>query len=135
MDFYQEFLVLLDLAIERAGNAKKLGDLIGVHSNLLTRWRAKQRVPSLTSIQPVMDYVGAHVVVAPSVQKEIEPPRDPGVEELRRENEHLRAMFEKVREERDLVRGQLLAYKEMLDDERKKIESSKSSTRGSTRAG
>lgn len=59
MDAYSDFLKLLDIAIQRAGNAAKLADAIGVNANLLTRWKNKDRTPNLISIQPVLDYLSA----------------------------------------------------------------------------
>ena len=59
MDAYSDFLKLLDIAIQRAGNAAKLADSIGVNANLLTRWKNRSRAPNLISIQPVLDYLAA----------------------------------------------------------------------------
>ena len=59
MDAYSDFLKLLDIAIQRAGNAAKLADSIGVNANLLTRWKNRNRAPNLISIQPVLDYLAA----------------------------------------------------------------------------
>ena len=59
MDAYSDFLKLLDIAIQRAGNAAKLADAIGVNANLLTRWKNRDRTPNLVSIQPVLDYLSA----------------------------------------------------------------------------
>ena len=59
MDAYSDFLKLLDIAIQRAGNAAKLADAIGVNANLLTRWKNRNRAPNLVSIQPVLDYLTA----------------------------------------------------------------------------
>ena len=39
MDIYAEFLALLDKAIEKCGNAKKLAEALDVHPNLITRWK------------------------------------------------------------------------------------------------
>ena len=60
MDAYSDFLKLLDIAIQRAGNAAKLADAIGVNANLLTRGKNKNRTPNLISIQPVLDYLAAN---------------------------------------------------------------------------
>lgn len=59
MDAYSDFLKLLDIAIQRAGNAAKLANAIGVNPNLLTRWKNRDRAPNLVNIQPVLDYLAA----------------------------------------------------------------------------
>ena len=58
MDIYAEFLALLDKAIEKCGNAKKLAEALDVHPNLITRWKKGERVPTITSIQPLLDFLG-----------------------------------------------------------------------------
>lgn len=58
MDIYEDFLELLDAAIARSGNAKRLAELLGVNPALLTRWKRKERKPSLHQIQPIIDYMG-----------------------------------------------------------------------------
>ena len=45
----------------KAGKAQirnKLADILNVNANLITRWRNKERIPSLTSIQPLIDFLG-----------------------------------------------------------------------------
>ena len=68
MDIYSEFLALLDRAIEKCGNAKKLADVLEVHPNLITRWKRGERVPTITSIQPLLDFLGVGFS-APSVEQ------------------------------------------------------------------
>ena len=58
MDIYAEFLALLDKAIEKCGNAKKLAEALDVHPNLITRWKKGERIPTITSIQPLLDFLG-----------------------------------------------------------------------------
>lgn len=58
MDIYLEFLALLEKAIEKCGNAKRLAEALDVHPNLITRWKKGERVPTLTSIQPLLDFLG-----------------------------------------------------------------------------
>ena len=58
MDIYAEFLALLDKAIAKCGNAKKLAEALDVHPNLITRWKKGERVPTITSIQPLLDFLG-----------------------------------------------------------------------------
>ena len=58
MDIYEDFLEMLDAAIARSGNAKRLAELLGVNPALLTRWKRKERKPSLHQIQPIIDYMG-----------------------------------------------------------------------------
>lgn len=62
MTLYEQFLKLLDKAIERYGNARQLAETLEVHPNLITRWKNKERVPSLTTIQPLMDLLGAKII-------------------------------------------------------------------------
>lgn len=58
MIIYEEFLKLLNAAIEKYGNANKLAEKLGVHPNLITRWKNRERVPNLQSIQPLADLLG-----------------------------------------------------------------------------
>lgn len=58
MDVYAEFLRMIEAGIEKCGNANKLADILNVNANLITRWRNKERIPSLTSIQPLIDFLG-----------------------------------------------------------------------------
>lgn len=62
MDIYKSFLNLLDKGIEKYGNARRLAEALGVNANLITRWKNKERVPNLTSIQPLMDLLDADLV-------------------------------------------------------------------------
>lgn len=62
MNIYDSFLALLDKGIEKYGNARQLAEALGVHANLITRWKNKERVPNLTSIQPLMDLLHARIV-------------------------------------------------------------------------
>lgn len=58
MDVYADFLRMIEAGIEKCGNANKLAEILNVNANLITRWRNKDRVPSLTSIQPLIDFLG-----------------------------------------------------------------------------
>lgn len=57
MDIYENFLVALDRAISEAGNANQLALKAGVEANLITRWKNRQRVPSLQSLIPLMPFL------------------------------------------------------------------------------
>ena len=69
---YCDFIALLEAAIKQEGNAAKLGETLGICPNLLTRWRSKSRVPTLSNIQPVLDYWGARLVWSESFSQENE---------------------------------------------------------------
>lgn len=55
MTLYDEFLELLDQAIEKYGSANKLAEALQVPANLITRWKNRERAPRLTTIQPLMN--------------------------------------------------------------------------------
>ena len=94
MSVYLEFLRVLESAIARAGNANRLAEVINVHPNLITRWRKKERVPNLDSIQPVLDYMGVRWGVDEPVS--LKP-----CSEALKEVAVLRAQVEQLTQERD----------------------------------
>lgn len=62
MSLYDDFLLLLDDAVERCGNARRLAALLGVHANLITRWQNGDRKPNITTLQQLADFMGARLV-------------------------------------------------------------------------
>ena len=128
MDIYSEFLALLEAAIKREGNAVKLGEAIGITSNLLTRWRSKSRVPTLSNIQPVLDYWGARLEWAGNQQQKKDScgkpmacaDKDTGSDnsskilELEKTVSGLQAELEATRKERDMAQGEVRALERQL---------------------
>lgn len=58
MTLHEQFLEILDMAIARYGNARRLANAMGMNPNLITRWKKKIFVPALDTIQPIIDTMG-----------------------------------------------------------------------------
>lgn len=58
MTIYEDFLERLQKAVTQSGNMNRFAESIDVQPNLITRWLKRERVPSLTTIQPVADKLG-----------------------------------------------------------------------------
>lgn len=58
MNLYEDFLERLQQAVKKTGNMNRFAESIGVQPNLITRWLKQERVPSLTTIQPVANRLG-----------------------------------------------------------------------------
>lgn len=120
MDIYEEFMALLEAAIKREGNAVKLGEVIGMPSNQLTRWRSKSRVPNLSNIQPVLDYWGAKLVWSGSQKQDTGTSKDTpknapaNILELESTIAKLQAELAETRSERDMARGEVRALERQL---------------------
>ena len=120
MDIYSEFMVLLEAAIKREGNAVKLGEVIGMPSNQLTRWRSKSRAPNLSNIQPVLDYWGAKLVWPGSQQQgggtDVDPKKGDAsrLSELEYTVAKLQSELAAMRTERDEARGEVRALERQL---------------------
>lgn len=116
MSIYLEFLDLLEVAISRAGNAKRLAEAINVHPNLITRWRKKERIPGLDSVQPVFDYLG--VVWTPLINEArlgLKTTQDVvQAKSLEEENANLRMQLDALRLEHAKSLGQVELLKEQL---------------------
>lgn len=101
MSIYDDFLTLLDAAIAQEGNAAKLGECIGINSSMLTRWKTKKRTPSLTSVQPILDYFHARLT-CPALSKgkasTVETPLGEGSEDLQACRERIQFLEARVRE-------------------------------------
>ena len=57
MNTYEDFLSALEKAIKNAGNAHRLSILSGVPYNSITRWRNRNRVPSLDAVCPLLPFL------------------------------------------------------------------------------
>ena len=57
MDYYEDFFTALEEAISRAGNVSRLSKMAGIPLNSMTRWRNRERVPSLESIVPLIPFI------------------------------------------------------------------------------
>lgn len=57
LDHYGDFFTALEEAIDRAGSIYKLSRLSGVPLNSISRWRKKDRSPSLESITPLIPFL------------------------------------------------------------------------------
>lgn len=68
MTIHDQFLRLLDEAISRFGSANKLAKYLNVPPNLITRWKNKQRIPQLDTIQPLMDMMKAELTAPVGVK-------------------------------------------------------------------
>lgn len=62
MTLHEQFLKLLDIAIARFGSANKLAKYLNVSPNLITRWKNRERVPQLDTIQPFIDMMKAELI-------------------------------------------------------------------------
>lgn len=71
MNIYEQFLLLLDEGIKKYGSANRLAEILGVPTNRITRWKNKERAPNLTSIQPLMDLLGAKIISSDGPAKEV----------------------------------------------------------------
>lgn len=63
MTIYEDFLERLQKAVTQSGNMNRFAESIDVQPNLITRWLKRERVPSLTTIQPVADKLDRKSVV------------------------------------------------------------------------
>ena len=109
MDMYEDFLAALDKAIAQAGNAHRLSILSGVPNNSITRWRARQRVPSLDAVCPLLPFLDW-----PSTGK----PKDGDGKELSaclRERDDLRLKIEQLEKQIVTLEGEKKALRELLD--------------------
>ena len=97
MTVYEEFMSILDQAIEKAGNANKLAVTLGLSSNIIHRWKNEKRMPGLEKIQPILDYMGISLFSS----------KQPTSAELLAENSDLRARVKQLEEEN----AALVAYK------------------------
>ena len=59
MNIHEEFLKILDKALQKYGSANKLAKILNVAPNKITRWKNRERVPNLSSIQALVDITGA----------------------------------------------------------------------------
>lgn len=62
MTIYEQFLELLDRAIQEFGSANQLAEHLGVPTNRITRWKNRERIPQLDTIQPIIDAMNAQLV-------------------------------------------------------------------------
>ena len=58
MDIYEQFLKILEEAIDKCGNASRLAEKLGLPPNQITRWQRRDRAPNLTTIVPLMNLLG-----------------------------------------------------------------------------
>lgn len=70
MNLYQNFLERLQQAVSKSGNMNRFAESIGVQPNLITRWLKQERVPSLTTIQPVADKLGLRFTTTQETQEQ-----------------------------------------------------------------
>ena len=68
MNLYLDFLERLQQAVNKSGNMNRFAESIGVQPNLITRWLKRERVPSLTTIQPVADKLGLRFTTTQETQ-------------------------------------------------------------------
>ena len=59
MEAYEYFLYILDKAVKKAGSPSRLAYSLNMAPNMITRWYKQERIPTLRSIQPVLDYMNA----------------------------------------------------------------------------
>lgn len=68
MNLYLDFLERLQQAVNKSGNMNRFAESIGVQPNLITRWLKRERVSSLTTIQPVADKLGLRFTTTQETQ-------------------------------------------------------------------
>ena len=65
----EDFLKILDLAIQKAGSVRKLSDALNCDPSSITRWKcaekngpkkASGRMPNLDSVQTILDFLGCN---------------------------------------------------------------------------
>lgn len=110
MDIYEDFLEMLDAAIARSGNAKRLAELLGVHPALLTRWKRKDRRPSLHHIQPIVDYLG--VTWTWPGRTEAARPEEPCGAPIAPDARAMGKELDKLKKDLEVARAQLEAERE-----------------------
>lgn len=118
IDNYSHVLEGLNNAKERVGSMAALARLANVDPTNLTRWMTGARSPSLKVLSEILDVIGARIVFPEDVDADFSQDLAEKTEEIRR----LRQELEKKAEEKFILEGRLLAYKEMMEEYRERLE-------------
>lgn len=105
--FFESVMNALNRAKEEFGSGAALSEASGVSTVNISRWINRARSPKLEEISPIMDIVGARVLL----------PGDsyaPSEENLLKRIADLERQIAQVTKERDVLKGQVEVLKEVI---------------------
>lgn len=105
--FFESVMNALNRAKEEFGSGAALSEASGVSTVNISRWINRARSPKLEEISPIMDIVGARVLL----------PGDsyaPSEENLLKRIAALERQLAQVTKERDVLKGQVEVLKEVI---------------------